>query len=69
MLWLGGTLAYVHMLAVVWHTCLCLYASCFQLAEMSSSKESNATIPYHMEEDGVPHRPETPPAPPAPAPE
>ena len=36
---------------------------------MSSSEESDATIPYHMEEDGVPHRPETPPAALAPAPE
>ena len=28
MLWLGGMLAYVHMLVVVWHTCLHVYASC-----------------------------------------
>ena len=38
---------------------------------MSSSEELeiDATIPYHMEEDGVPPRTETPPAAPAPAPE
>ena len=37
---------------------------------MSSSEEleSDATIPYHMEEDGVPPRTETPPAAPTPAP-